>query len=252
MKLAASAASVAACSYRAHHPLVRAVGHVLGRFQMGIGAQPLAGTIEFAVERQALGECGGPVAERAAELFVLRDLLLPRRERLLPLVVVLTQAGKVPRVGGLYLAARGSFLVFAMREVWQPRSRYQRNQRCAPRKAAAETAHEEQIVAAETAGAERLVEGNRHAAGRRVAVAIDVRFDFRAVDRQRVGCRVENANVGLVENPQLDVRRLETRRLEHLLRGIFQQPHGPLEHGAAVHLHEPIGANCCLAVERHT
>ena len=61
----------------AQHPLVAAVGHVLGRFQIGIRAEPLAGAIEFAVELEALGERGRAVAERAAELFVLAGSASP-------------------------------------------------------------------------------------------------------------------------------------------------------------------------------
>ena len=63
----------------AHHPLVAAVGHVLGGFQMGVGAEPFAGAVEFAVEFKELGERGGAVAERAAEFFVAAGFVFPRR-----------------------------------------------------------------------------------------------------------------------------------------------------------------------------
>ena len=85
----------------AHHPLIVAVGHVLGRFQMGVRAEPLAVAIEIAVELQALGERRRAVAERAAKLFVLRNLLFPLRERLFPLIVALEEAGEIPGVGRL-------------------------------------------------------------------------------------------------------------------------------------------------------
>ena len=59
MKLAASAALLAACVVAALHPLVAAVGRVLGRFQKGVGAQPFADAVELAVELQALGQRAG-------------------------------------------------------------------------------------------------------------------------------------------------------------------------------------------------
>ena len=87
----------------AEHPLIAAVGHVLGRFQMGIRAEPLAGAVEFAIELKQLGERTRTIAERAAELFVPRNLRLPIGESAFPRVVALKQAAEIPGVGGLYL-----------------------------------------------------------------------------------------------------------------------------------------------------
>ncbi len=96
----------------ADHPLIIAVGHILGRLQMGVAAQPLAGPFEIAVKRQALGQCSRAIAERAAELRVLGDFAFPFLERLLPLGVVLEQARQVPRVGRFDVAAGGKFFGF--------------------------------------------------------------------------------------------------------------------------------------------
>ena len=61
----------------AEHPLIVAVGRVLGRFQKGIGAQPLAGAVEIGVELQAGGQRLGIVAQLAAKLVVAGDSRFP-------------------------------------------------------------------------------------------------------------------------------------------------------------------------------
>ena len=57
------------------------------------------------------------------------------------------------------------------------------------------------------------------------------------------------ANVRLMEQPKVDVRGLEARRPQDLLRRIMEQPHGPLEHRASVHFHKPIVGLYAAAIE---
>src|SRR3954467_2522712 len=110
----------------------------------------------------------------------------------------------------------------------------------APGEAAAEAAEEQQVAATEAAGAERFVECNGHAAGRSVSVAIDVSFHSGAVDGEGIGGGIEDADVGLVEHPQLHVGSLVAGGVENLSRGIIEQTHGPFEHRAPVHFYEPV------------
>ena len=71
------------------------------------------------------------------------------------------------------------------------------------------------------------------------------------VDLHRITGGVENADVGLVPDPRLYVGLGEARRVEHMLRGVFEQTHRPLEHGPAIHLHEPAEADVALRHDRH-
>ena len=83
------------------HPLVVAVGRVLGRLQKGIGAQPFAGAVEVDVELQAGGQRLGARRQLASKLGIAADLLLPLREGRFPGRIVGKQARKIPRSAGL-------------------------------------------------------------------------------------------------------------------------------------------------------
>ena len=64
---------------------------------------------------------------------------------------------------------------------------------------------------------------------------------FAAIDGERIGGGIENANVCLMEQPESDVGGRESGCVEDLARGIVEQSHGPFEDGAAIHRDEPIG-----------
>ena len=83
----------------------------------------------------------------------------------------------------------------------------------------------------------RLVQRQRHRAGRGVAVAVEVVEDLAARDVQHVDGGVDDADVGLMRDVQIDVLRLQAGGVEHVLNGVAQDGDGPAEDGPAVHVH---------------
>ncbi len=93
MKLAAWAARLADVHIAALHPLVTALADVLGRFQKGVVAQPLAGAIEIEIELQAGGQRLGALAQLALEGGVFGDTAVPSGEGRFPSIVRREEAG---------------------------------------------------------------------------------------------------------------------------------------------------------------
>ena len=86
----------------AQHPLVAAVGHVLGRFQIGVRAEPLAGAIEFAVELEDTWRARPGRSPSVPRNFSYCGICFSHfGERRFPVVVAREQAGEVPGVGRL-------------------------------------------------------------------------------------------------------------------------------------------------------
>ena len=217
------------------HPLILAVRGILGGLQKRIGPQPLASPIKIGVEPQAGGQRAGIVAQPAAKGVEAGDLLFPLLESRFPSRVVGAQAGQIPGVGGLDLAAPRKGLDFA--RLFDCRTGHKRfvprlflkqivraagrvlpaENRRSPGQTGTEAADQHPIARMDTTGGEGFVQGQGDAAGRGIAVTIEVDEHFVPIDSQLLGGGVQDANVRLMQDDQIEIidRQAGARRERH-------------------------------------
>src|SRR5262249_30509101 len=107
----------------------------------------------------------------------------------------------------------------------------------APGEAGPEARQDHAMAGLESALADGLIHRQRHAAGGRVAVAVEIVEDARTRDGQHVEGGVDDADVGLVWDVQVHVFGRHAGGLEDILNRVAQDVHGPAEDGTPVHVH---------------
>jgi len=107
-----------------------------------------------------------------------------------------------------------------------------------PGQSPAETTEQHTVAAANAILPASFIQGQRHAAGRRVPVTIQVDDHALTVEPEVVNRCVDDAGVCLVEDDQVHVAGAQPCMMENVVAGIDEHADGPLEYGPAFHVDE--------------